>query len=124
MLSATPVGRLGLVVDGAPEIFPVNFVVDAGTIVFRTDPGIVLRTLAQVPSVCLEVDDIDITTATGASVLLKGEARELVAAGELAAVADLPLEFWPYGPKSHWIRIEPTEVTGRRIHRPLRNDLR
>jgi len=39
LLSGTPVGRVGVLVDSAPEIYPVNFVVDEETIVFRTDPG-------------------------------------------------------------------------------------
>ncbi|MEA2932460.1 MAG: hypothetical protein QOI56_1245, partial [Actinomycetota bacterium] len=31
--------------------------------------------------------------------------------------AALPLQSWAIGQKAHWIRIRPTEVTGRRIHR-------
>ena len=34
-LRADGVARLAVVVDGAPEIFPINYVVDRGTIVFR-----------------------------------------------------------------------------------------
>jgi hypothetical protein len=30
-------------------------------------------------------------------------------------VKDLPVTPWAQGEKSHWIRIEPVEVTGRRI---------
>ena len=34
------VGRVALLVEGHPEIFPVNYAVDeSGDIFFRTDPG-------------------------------------------------------------------------------------
>lgn len=118
MLAAAAVGRVGLVIDGAPEIFPVNFAVDGRTIVFRTDPGSKLRSLDRMPLVCFEVDDIDMAASGGASVLVKGTAHELVTADERAAAQALPLEFWAHGDKDHWIRIDPTEVTGRRIFRP------
>jgi nitroimidazol reductase NimA-like FMN-containing flavoprotein (pyridoxamine 5'-phosphate oxidase superfamily) len=103
---------------GHPQIFPVNFVVDDRTIVFRTGHGSKLRGLTALPSVCFEVDEIDLTTATGASVLVMGRAHELDTAEERVSASELPLELWTYGEKSHRIRIEPTEMTGRRINRP------
>lgn len=39
LLAQSPVGRVGVLVDSAPEIYPVNHVVDEQTVVFRTDPG-------------------------------------------------------------------------------------
>src|SRR6476619_2758028 len=36
LVRSAPVGRLAVVVDGRPEIFPLNHVVDHGTLVFRT----------------------------------------------------------------------------------------
>ena len=117
-LCGAQVGRIGVLVDSAPEIYPVNFVVDDHTIVFRTDPGSELHGLDRSPSVCFEADGIDREHRSGWSVLVKGRAAEVVTAEEQRAVAALPLEFWGVGPKDHWIRIRPTEVTGRRIHRP------
>ena len=38
-LAQVPVGRLGVLIDSAPEIYPVNHVVDQRTIVFRIDQG-------------------------------------------------------------------------------------
>ena len=37
LLASTPVGRIGVLVDSAPEIYPVNHAVDGQTIVFRTE---------------------------------------------------------------------------------------
>ena len=39
LVRSAPVGRLAVVVDGRPEIFPLNHVVDHGTLVFRTAEG-------------------------------------------------------------------------------------
>lgn len=75
LLASTPVGRIGVINDSAPEIYPVNHVVDRDTIVFRTDPGSKLRGLLRSPAVCYQVDGIDPADATGWSVLLKGRAR-------------------------------------------------
>jgi nitroimidazol reductase NimA-like FMN-containing flavoprotein (pyridoxamine 5'-phosphate oxidase superfamily) len=115
LLALTPVGRLGVLVDSAPEIYPVNHVVDDQSIVFRTDPGSKLRGLDRSPSVCFEVDELDPSTATGWSVLLKGKAAEITDGADLERARELPLRFWVVGERDHWIRVTPVEVTGRRI---------
>jgi uncharacterized protein len=121
LLAASPVGRIGVLNDSAPEIYPLNHVVDRQTIVFRTDPGSKLRGLLRSPAVCYQVDGIDARDATGWSVLVKGRAIELHDVDEVRAVAALPLRYWTLGDKSHWVRIVPEQVTGRRIwNRPPR----
>jgi nitroimidazol reductase NimA-like FMN-containing flavoprotein (pyridoxamine 5'-phosphate oxidase superfamily) len=115
LLAATPVGRIGVLNDSAPEIYPVNHVVDGQTIVFRTDPGSKLRGLLRSPAVCYEVDTFDAAEASGWSVLVKGRAVEVHDRDELRALAAaLPLRYWTLGDKAHWIRVVPAEVTGRR----------
>jgi nitroimidazol reductase NimA-like FMN-containing flavoprotein (pyridoxamine 5'-phosphate oxidase superfamily) len=115
MLAGTPVGRIGVLNDSAPEIYPVNHAVDQQTIVFRTDPGSKLRGLLRSPAVCYQVDHIDPAEATGWSVLVKGRAVEVRDVDELRAVAALRIDYWTLGDKAHWVRIVPVEVTGRRI---------
>jgi nitroimidazol reductase NimA-like FMN-containing flavoprotein (pyridoxamine 5'-phosphate oxidase superfamily) len=115
LLSATPVGRIGVVVDSAPEIYPVNFAVDDRTVVFRTDPGSKLHGLERSPSVCFQVDGFDADARTGWSVLVKGRACIVPDDDERARLASLPLVPWGVGSKEHWVRIEPDEVTGRRV---------
>ena len=115
LLADVPVGRIGVLNDSAPEIYPVNHMVDRGTIVFRTDPGSKLRGLLRSPAVCYEADGIDAADATDWSVLVKGRAVELHDTNELDDVAALPLRYWSLGDKAHWIRIVPDEITGRRI---------
>ena len=118
LLDNAQVGRVGLIVDGKPEIFPVNFAVDGETIVFRTDRGTKLFGLLDNPECCFEVDGVGRQLWAGWSVIVKGHAEEVHGGPESAHVATLPLRYWAYGEKSHWVRIRPREVTGRRIHRP------
>ena len=117
LLSLHTVGRIGVLVDSAPEIYPLNHAVDRETLVFRTDAGTKLQGLDRSPSVCYEVDGLNLDDCTGWSVLVKGRAFEISSPEELRRAADLPLRFWVPGVKPHWIRIVPREITGRRLHR-------
>jgi len=115
LLALAGIGRIGVLVDSAPEIYPVNFVVDGRSIVFRTDPGNKLRGLERSPSVCFEVDGFDFEASTGWSVLVKGHVGEVTDGDDLRRLAALPLRLWSLGHKSHWMRVHAHEVTGRRI---------
>ncbi len=115
LVSEAAVGRVGVLVDSAPEIYPINYAVDGETIVFRTDPGTKLRAVDRSPSVCFEVDQVDPEDRSGWSVLIKGRATELTSAADLLTASELPLHFWTSGDKSRWVRIVPAEITGRRI---------
>src|SRR5512145_3366853 len=50
LLAATPVGRVGVIVDSGPEIYPVNHAVDGRSIVFRTDSGNKLAGIDRTPA--------------------------------------------------------------------------
>lgn len=117
LLARSPVGRVGVLIDSAPEIYPVNHLVYDDTIVFRTDPGAKLRGLTRSPMVCFEVDELDTANRTAWSVLVKGRAREIDPPTPLHRLAELPWDCWELGPKDHWIRIVAAEITGRRIER-------
>ncbi|HLM63095.1 MAG TPA: pyridoxamine 5'-phosphate oxidase family protein [Acidimicrobiales bacterium] len=122
LLAITPVGRVGVLVNSAPEIYPVNHRVDGETVVFRTDPGTKLAGLARSPAVCFQVDGIDADDHTGWSVLVKGRADQLRDPEERERVTSEPLEYWSVGAKAHWIRIVPEEVSGRRIRHGSEDD--
>jgi nitroimidazol reductase NimA-like FMN-containing flavoprotein (pyridoxamine 5'-phosphate oxidase superfamily) len=103
-------------VDGAPEIYPVNFVVDGRSVAFRSAPGSKLRGLDRFPETCFEADIIDPEAHTGWSVMVKGRAVDVTTADERHRLASMPLTLWTAGAKDHWVRVRPTQVTGRRIH--------
>lgn len=115
LLAATPVGRIGVLNDSAPEIYPVNFAVDGESVLFRTDPGTKLRAVDRSPSVCFQADGVDTGDRSGWSVLVKGRASELTHPADLLTASELDLPYWVAGEKSHWVRIVPLEITGRRV---------
>lgn len=116
LLEATPVGRLAVVTENRPEIYPVNYVTEGRTVVFRTEVGSKLAALDGNPNVCFEIDGLDLADRSGWSVLLQGRAKTVGTPAELKELHALPLEFWSVGDKPNFVRITPTAVSGRRIH--------
>lgn len=114
LLREAVVGRLAVVVDDRPDIFPVNHLVDLGSVVFRTGPGIKLNA-AIGHHVAFEVDGYDLETTSAWSVVVKGKASAVNRLDDALAVIALPPFAWHSAPKPHFIRIEPESVTGRRF---------
>lgn len=115
LLSRCELGRLAIVSEDAPEIFPVNYVTDGARILFRTAPGSKLAELRRNPRVAFEVDEHD--TASAASVIVKGIAERLEVQRDIDAADALPLSSWIPTLKYRWVRIVPTSITGRRFPR-------
>jgi nitroimidazol reductase NimA-like FMN-containing flavoprotein (pyridoxamine 5'-phosphate oxidase superfamily) len=117
------VGRIAVMVDDHPEIFPVNFAVDErGDIYFRTDPGTKLNAAATAPTISLEIDDFDEEREVGWSVLVVGRARWLGRPQDIAKVRSLPLKPWTAGEKANVVRLTPSKITGRQIARSHNTD--
>jgi uncharacterized protein len=109
------VGRLGFIVDGRPMILPVNYLADAESIVFCTQPGTKLGAVGAGAPVAFEVDDSRALYHAGWSVLVKGTAREVTDPDELDELRRGPLHSWATRSTEHWVRIDIEEITGRRI---------
>ncbi|MDQ2756661.1 MAG: pyridoxamine 5'-phosphate oxidase family protein [Actinomycetota bacterium] len=114
LLRQADVGRLAVTVDGRPDIFPVNHVVDHGTVVFRTSEGTKLAAAAGGP-VAFEVDGWDEETSSAWSVVVRGRALKVLDRDETLHALRLPLVPWHTGSKPWFVRIETDEVTGRRL---------
>jgi len=110
------VGRLAVVHDHAPDIFPVNYVVDHGTIVLRTGGG-TKHEAARNHVVAFEVDGDDNDDTESWSVVVRGRATEIHAVDEAIAAMDLPLVSWAPGARPHFLRITPDAITGRQFVR-------
>ncbi len=117
LLAAEHLGRVAVVDDLGPVVFPVNFVLDRHTVVFRTGQGTKLGAASRGSRVCFEVDGTDDAARTGWSVLVRGEATEVTDRDELARLAGMPLEVWAPGDRDRYVRILPAALTGRRICR-------
>ena len=113
LLSSVSLGRLVTSVDGQPEIFPVNFVAQRRTILFRTAEGTKLVSAAINDRVLFEADGHHLTE--GWSVIVKGSARILRTDEELAEAQRAQLLPWTATVKRHYVRIRPLSVTGRRF---------
>jgi nitroimidazol reductase NimA-like FMN-containing flavoprotein (pyridoxamine 5'-phosphate oxidase superfamily) len=115
LLRDSVVGRVAVVRGDRPEIFPVNFVVDHGSLVFRTGSG-TLYSAADGHPVAFEVDGYDTADAEAWSVVVHGRGREVVGVDATLDALELPLAPWHDAPKPRFVRIEPLALTGRRFH--------
>ena len=124
LLRREVVGRLAVAIANAPDIFPINYIVDDGSIVFRSAPGTKLAAAVLGRGVALEIDGYDPIKTTAWSVVVKGTARLIETMKEYLAADDLPLFPWHTAPKPDIVRIEPEIVTGRRFHAVPRSSSR
>ena len=115
LLASAVVGRLALVVDGHPEIFPVNIVVERRSIVFRTAGGTKLWESKKEVAAAFEIDGYDARTEEAWSVVTKGTIVLIDSQEEQSAADALGLEPWEPGAKSHYVRLAPNVLTGRRF---------
>jgi uncharacterized protein len=118
LLAGERLGRVAALDDRGPVVFPVNFVLDRHMVVFRTDEGTKLDVACRGSRVAFEIDGTDTATRTGWSVLVRGEAIEVTDPDELARLRKLQLDPWAPGAKTHYVRILPAALTGRRISAP------
>lgn len=114
-LAGASVGRLAVSIANQPDLFPVNHVVDGRTIVFRTAEGTKLAAAVLGTAVAFEVDGYDPEGGQAWSVVVHGSAHEIEELEDLLRAEDLPLFPWHAAPKHRWVRITPTEVSGRRF---------
>ena len=109
------VGRIAFGTLSGPVVVPVNFAVLADTIVIRTAEGTVIDGHAD-EKVALEVDHIDEALCQGWSVLVRGQAHRVTHPAELHHLQeDAAIWPWPGGDREVYVRIIPSQITGRRI---------
>jgi len=116
LLGSTPIGRVAFVLDGHLSVYPVNYEWVEGTVVFRTITGEKLSAAKQFSDVAFEVDEWDIRTRTGWSVLVRGVAEPVTEWAEVEQLEQLDLVPWANDEwRRQWVRIVPSEITGRRV---------
>jgi uncharacterized protein len=110
-------GRLAVIGADGPVIYPINAVVDHGSVVFRTASGGKLAAIRADPRVAFEVDGWNRDDDVAWSVLVTGIAHEVLRMQEGAHVAELGVTPWQAGPKPTYVRIDPSSITGRTFRR-------
>ena len=113
LLSSVALGRLVTSFGGQLEIFPVNFVVQNGTVLFRTAEGTKLFTTVMNDRVLFEADDH--TAAEGWSVIVRGTATLLNSAEDIHRADQAGLMPWVATEKLRYVRITPAEISARRF---------
>jgi nitroimidazol reductase NimA-like FMN-containing flavoprotein (pyridoxamine 5'-phosphate oxidase superfamily) len=119
LLESQAVGRLVVIEDHRPLVFPVNYVLDGDAVVIRTASGTKLYGATR-GFVSFEVDDLHTDNRTGWSVVLTGVAQEVTDLDRPDLVERLgavPLEPWAPGDRPALVRLAAETVTGRRITR-------
>jgi nitroimidazol reductase NimA-like FMN-containing flavoprotein (pyridoxamine 5'-phosphate oxidase superfamily) len=120
------IGRAVFVAERGPVALLVNYALLGGDVVFRTHEATSIAravrpsALARPGSVRIgfEVDYVDHAVDQGWSVLVTGDAHEVVDATEVAEVEGVVIDPWSGEGRHRYVRLHPTEVTGRRVGVP------
>lgn len=115
LLAGGEVGRVGVTMGALPAIFPVNYRVIDGAIVFRTSPGSKMSAAVSGAVVAFEVDDYHLEERTGWSVLAVGPSEVVHDLSLAFRILEEQLEPLADGRRSTIVRIRPSFVSGRRI---------
>lgn len=119
LLRSTDVGRLAFVLNGRLEIFPVNYVVHDGAVLFRTSGGSKLSAVRVHATVVFEVDGLegvdDVDGSAAWSVIVRGRVREVTNVRDPVELARLPLRPLARGDRPNVVELAPVEITGRRF---------
>jgi hypothetical protein len=116
LMASVPAGRIVYTRRALPAVELVNFALDHGDIVIRTDAGGKLATAARGAVVAFEADQLDPAGQTGWSVTAVGPSSEVTDPGELARLRGIGLRSWAPGERDHFIRISPVMLNGRRLY--------
>ena len=115
LLSRHEEGRLATTAGGILDIFPITYVVDNQSIVFRTGPGTKLVELTINDQVVFEIDYYD--EREGYSVIVHGTAEQLDSMADIDYAQALPLPSLFPTERPRYVRINPTRVSGRKFRR-------
>lgn len=115
LLRSHSIGRVGWNSPEGPLIIPVTYALQDGAIVFRTTPYGVLSELRNERQVAFEVDEVDVDTRTGWSVLVRGWSKA-TSPDQMAKLwtQQEPIP-WAAGARTLFITISTDQVSGRVI---------
>lgn len=116
LLRSTPVGRIAFVHEDHLTVLPVTYAWTDDAIVFRTLDGEKLQAADQFQDVAFEVDEWDVRTHSGWSVLVRGVAEHIEEWSEIEHLEQTDLVPWVHEEwRRMWVKVIPNEITGRRI---------
>jgi nitroimidazol reductase NimA-like FMN-containing flavoprotein (pyridoxamine 5'-phosphate oxidase superfamily) len=116
LLGTGGVGRVAFTsAAGQIMVLPVNFAMTGQTVIFRTAPDTLLALHAEA-KVSFETDRVDDTRREGWSVLVHGHAHQVTDEHAVQNIESRThLQPWAAGARDVYVRIAPTQISGRRI---------
>jgi nitroimidazol reductase NimA-like FMN-containing flavoprotein (pyridoxamine 5'-phosphate oxidase superfamily) len=115
LMASVSVGRIVYTRRALPAVELVNFALDHGDIIIRTDSGGKLAVAIQHSVVAFEVDRLDADQRAGWSVTAIGQSREVTDPADIARLRKMSLSSWALGMREYFIRISPEILNGRRL---------
>jgi hypothetical protein len=113
LMTSVPVGRIVYTRQALPAVELVNFKLDSGDIVFKTDAGGKLGAAVRGAVVAFEADSLDFERHTGWSVTVVGQCLAVTDVAEIERLRGIGISPWAPGEREHFIRIPPTIINGR-----------
>jgi hypothetical protein len=115
LMASVTVGRIIYTRRALPAVELVNFALDHGDIIIRTDSGGKLAAATQHSVVGFEADRLDADQQAGWSVTAIGQSQEVTDPAEIGQLQKIGLTSWTLGVREHFIRISPEILNGRRL---------
>jgi nitroimidazol reductase NimA-like FMN-containing flavoprotein (pyridoxamine 5'-phosphate oxidase superfamily) len=116
LLASALIGRVIVSVDALPAAFPVSYRVVEDAIVFRTAPGTKLTAAVNHTVVGFEVDEIDVPSQSGWSVLVVGTSQVVTDEAEVAVLDTMGIASWLTAEDASFVRVRLQRVSGRRLN--------
>ena len=118
LLAGAQVGRVVHTDRALPACTPVNFRLLGESVVFRTAASSRLAAATTDAVVAFEVDEFDVGTRTGWTVLVTGVATVVRDVSTLVRLDQLGLVSWAGADRQQWFRVAVADVSGRRVVAP------
>jgi hypothetical protein len=115
LMASVSVGRIIYTRRALPAVELVNFALDHGDIIIRTDSAGKLAVAIQHSVVAFEVDRLDADQQAGWSITAIGQSREVTDSAEIGQLQEMGLPSWAPGMREYFIRISPEILNGRRF---------
>jgi hypothetical protein len=114
LMASVSMGRIIYTRQALPAVELVNFVLDHGDIVIKTDGEGKLAAATRHTVVAFEADCLDAEQA-GWSVTAIGPSRDVTDPEDIGRLQKIDLSSWTHGVREHFVRISPQMLNGRRL---------
>ncbi|MDQ6617848.1 MAG: pyridoxamine 5'-phosphate oxidase family protein [Actinomycetota bacterium] len=114
LMRGARIGRVAVCQDGIAAVLPVAYLLVGRDVFFFTGRGTKRDAALRHTSVTFEVDEFDLGTESGWSVMVVGRAVVASAAATARAEA-LGLYPWAAGQRHYLVRLRPNLMSGRRL---------